>query len=308
MACAAKPSSANSPKSSTTCAIPTQAEPYRITADLAETAGSALWDVGLHQRAQQYFSLGVKAAAQAGDKPLAAHILATMAVQAVEQGHLRTGLDLIQMAQHGMRRTPMPRLDSMLATREGWICAQLGRVQDCHRAIGNAEDAFTRTTHDDAPGWLDYFSAAELAGTTASDYRDLAAHDPAQLTKAADRFERALALRGNESLRSRAFDLTELAKVQFRQGEVELACATGHAATDAAAGLNSFRVRQRLTDLVRHEPLPAPDTMRGPARTRPAAGHGDVTGHSSPSSRYTARPTFRATKACSTLRVRAGGM
>lgn len=229
---------------------PTQSELYRITADLAETAGSALWDVGLHQRAQQYFSLGVKAAAQAGDKPLAAHILATMAVQAVEQGHLRTGLDLIQMAQHGMRRTPMPRLDSMLATREGWICAQLGRIQDCHRAIGNAEDAFTRTTHDDAPGWLDYFSAAELAGTTASDYRDLAVHDPGQLANAASRFECALALRGNESLRSRAFDLTELAKIQFRQGEIERACATGHAATDAAAGLHSFRVRQRLTDLV----------------------------------------------------------
>lgn len=236
---------------------PTQAELYRITADLAETSGSALWDVGLHRRAQHYFTLGVKAAAQAGDTPLAAHILATMAVHAVEQGHLRTGLDLIHMAQHGMRRTPLPRLDSMLATREGWICAQLGRVQDCHRAIGNAEDAFTRTTPGDAPAWLDYFDAAELAGTTASDYRDLAAHDPAQFANAATRFQTALDLRGNASPRSRAFDLTELAKIQIRQGDIEQGCATGHAAADAATGLHSYRVRQRLADLVH-----ATDTYR----------------------------------------------
>ncbi len=33
----------------------------------------------------------------------------------------------------------MPRMTAMLATREGWIYAQLGRVQDCHRAIGYLE-------------------------------------------------------------------------------------------------------------------------------------------------------------------------
>ncbi|MGC0418436.1 helix-turn-helix domain-containing protein [Embleya sp. AB8] len=226
-----------------------QAELYRITADLAETAGSVLWDIGQHQRAQTYYTLGVKAAAQAGDPALAAHILATMAVQCVELGHLRTGLDLVQMAQHTVRDVEMPRLDSMLATREGWICAQLGRIQDTHRAIGTAEDAFARTAPGDAPTWLGYFTAAELAGTTASDYRDLAVHDRGQLARSADRFERSLALRGTDSPRSTAFDLTELAKIRLRQGDVEQACTTGHAAVDAATGLHSFRVRQRLSEL-----------------------------------------------------------
>jgi transcriptional regulator with XRE-family HTH domain len=227
-----------------------QAELYRITADLAETAGSVLWDTGQHHRAQSYYTLGVKAASQAGDPALAAHILATMAVQCVELDHLRTGLDLIQMAQHTVRGVHMPRLDSMLATREGWICARLGRVQDTHRAIGRAEDTFARTTEGDAPTWLAYFTAAELAGTTASDYRDVATHDSTQLARAADRFENALRLRGDVSPRSTAFDLAELAKIRLRQGDLEHACATGHAAVDAAQPLRSFRVRQRLRDLL----------------------------------------------------------
>ncbi|WP_322770649.1 helix-turn-helix domain-containing protein, partial [Frankia sp. Cr1] len=126
-------------------------ELYRVTADLAETAGNVLWDSGQRGRAQHYFTLGIKAASQAGDRPLAAHILATMAVQAVESGDLHGGLDLIQLAQHGIRRTPMPRMTAMLATREGWIYAQLGRVQDCHRAIGYAEEAFADTRDGDAP-------------------------------------------------------------------------------------------------------------------------------------------------------------
>ncbi len=225
-------------------------ELYRVTADLAETAGNVLWDSGQRGRAQHYFTLGIKAASQAGDRPLAAHILATMAVQAVESRDLHGGLDLIQLAQHGIRRTPLPRMTAMLATREGWIYAQLGRVQDCHRAIGYAEEAFAGTCDGDAPTWLDYFTAAELAGSTASDYRDLAVHDPAQFQRSAHRFERALTLRGDQSLRSRVFDLTELANVHIRQGNVEQGCVIGHRAADTARSLNSYRVNQRLTNLL----------------------------------------------------------
>ncbi|MFE3204441.1 hypothetical protein [Embleya sp. NPDC059237] len=233
-----------------------------------------------------------------------------MAVQCVELGHLRTGLDLIRMAQHTVRDVHLPRLDSMPATREGWICGQLGRVQDTHRAIGNAEEAFARTTDGDAPTWLGYFTEAELAGTTASNYRDLATHDRTQLDRAAERFERSLLLRGSEEVRSTAFDLAELAKVRLRQGDVEQACATGHAAVTAATGLHLFRVRQRLSDLFdatapyRHITECADLRERVAPLTRATAWKAPG---SSPASRYIG-PRLSAIKADSIRRARRGGM
>lgn len=61
---------------------------------MAYLAGWMAFDASEHRPAQRYFTLAAKLAAEAGDGPLAGHILRAMAHQAVDLGHPRQALDL----------------------------------------------------------------------------------------------------------------------------------------------------------------------------------------------------------------------
>ncbi|MGH3906896.1 MAG: hypothetical protein ACRDTE_22350, partial [Pseudonocardiaceae bacterium] len=62
-----------------------------VLAELAQFCGWSAYDLGEHGLAQRYYIAGLRAAHTADDRPLGAHILATMTLQAAREGQPAEG-------------------------------------------------------------------------------------------------------------------------------------------------------------------------------------------------------------------------
>ncbi|QFZ22059.1 helix-turn-helix domain-containing protein [Saccharothrix syringae] len=232
-------------------AAPTTERAFFIGAELSKVAASMSWDAGMHDAAQRYYVLGVRMAKAGRNDPFAALCLAAMARQMFDLGRSEDGLELVQLAQYGTRRTATPTLQALLLTREAWAYAQMGRVREFHRAVGQAQDSFAQRRPGSDPWWLDSFDEAELEGVIGARMRDLAAHDPAQAEQAERHIRRALSLRDPSRVRNRAFDVIGLARTKMVAGEPEEACALIQQVLPKAAGLASGRVVRKLQDFAK---------------------------------------------------------
>ncbi len=222
-----------------------------VTSQLADTVASMSWDAGEHHAAQRYYVLAVQLAKLAGDDELAAVALAALGRQCYDLGRPADGLEVVQLAQYGTRRSANPRLRAMLATREGWAYAQRGEVRAFHRIVGLAQDHFAEIVVPDSCRWVGNFDAAEMHGVIGARFRDLARHDPRQARHAQDHIERALRLRDPGRLRNRAFDLIGLARVHLITRDLERAAALIYEALPLTQNWMSGRVGIKLGDFHR---------------------------------------------------------
>lgn len=217
---------------------------YRVLALLAGTAAGMAWDSGLQRRAQDYYRLSLRAAHAGGDRLWGANTLAAMARQLLYAGRPADALDLVRLAQDGARDEAGPRLRAMLHTREAWALAAMGRTAAFGRATEQARAALANAGPEE-PYWIGYFDEAELAGVTGGRHLELARDDPrAHADQAGEEIRHALATRGPDAGRSVALDRLGLAEVYFLVGDLRAAVAETHAAVDAAAGVQSGRVRE----------------------------------------------------------------
>ncbi|MGH3752320.1 MAG: hypothetical protein ACRDRP_06410 [Pseudonocardiaceae bacterium] len=72
-------------------------------AELGQLAGWAAYDADKQALAQRYYVAGLRAAHSADDRPLGAHILGSMALQAADEGHPAEAVTLIEFAFAGAR-------------------------------------------------------------------------------------------------------------------------------------------------------------------------------------------------------------
>ena len=237
---------------------------FHVMAELAKTAASMSWDCGLQATAQKYYVLALQAVRFTGDKALGANILASMARQLLYLGRPGDALELIRLAQDGSRQIATPRVHAMLATREAWAYANLGRIEAFRRATATAEELYASAgPRDNDPHWIGYFTEAELAGVTGGRILDLAMRDPRHAADGLSYTTRALELRDPAQLRSRALDQTGLAQLHYLRGDLDQAVAAGHVAAEAATRTASDRVRVQLREFYtqttsrRHEPAVA---------------------------------------------------
>ncbi|MFE7131400.1 hypothetical protein ACFVIM_11110 [Streptomyces sp. NPDC057638] len=226
---------------------------YRVMAQLAGTAASTAWDMGLHGRAQDYYRLALRAAHAGGDRVHGANILAGMARQMLYNGHPDDALQLVQFAQEGARDVVGPRVQAMLHTREAWAYAALGRVAGFERATARAREALENAGGgtDPEPYWIAYFDHSELSGVTGSGFLNLARQAPERYAgRAADEFRTALAVSGPEvGPRGYALDVINLAECLFLLGDTTSAADQTARAIEVARQTRSGRVREQLTQL-----------------------------------------------------------
>jgi transcriptional regulator with XRE-family HTH domain len=227
---------------------PTTERAFFAGAELSKVAATMSWDAGLHDTAQRYYVLAVRMAKAGRNDPFAAACLAGMARQMFDLGRPEDGLELVQLAQYGTRRTASPSLRAVLYTREAWAYAQMGQAQEFHRAVGMARECFAARNTVDDPHWLATFDEAELEGVLGARLRDLARHDPRQARYAERHIQRALTLRHPSKLRNRVFDVIGLARTRVVTGEPEAACDLIRSVLPTAAKLGSGRVMRRLQD------------------------------------------------------------
>lgn len=226
---------------------------FRVGAELADIAATMTWDAGSHGSAQRYFVLAAQLAHAAGDDALAAVALASLARQCYDLGRPADGLDVVQLAQYGTRRTATPRLRAVLATREAWAYAQTGDARAFRRAVGLAEDYHAEgpRERDAATPSARSLDAAELAGVIGARYRDLARYDRRHARAAQDYIGRALELRDASRVRNRAFDLIGLARTHLITREPDRAAELIGQAVPLAGAWSAGRVGAKLRDFHR---------------------------------------------------------
>ncbi|MFD4261959.1 helix-turn-helix domain-containing protein [Streptomyces sp. NPDC058534] len=220
---------------------------FQVMAYLGGTAATMAWDSGMQKQAQSYYLLALRAAHAAGDAAFGANVLAGMARQMLYRDRPQDALELVHLAQKGVRGEAGPRLRAMLHTREAWAYAAMGRAAAFRRATSEAMEALADGDGDEEPYWVAYFDDAELAGVTGGRLLDMARDDPQQHAEAAaESIRGALAGRGSEAGRSHALDLIGLAECHFLMGDVTGAVDHTHRAVEASARTRSNRVRTQL--------------------------------------------------------------
>lgn len=231
---------------------------FKVAAELAELAGWMSYDVGLQPTAQKYFVLALHAAKEAGDRPLGSYILSSMSRQMIHLGRPDDALELIHLAQYGSRDCAGPRTQSMLYAMEARAYANMGQPGRCKRAVRMAEDTFAEAAEWDEPdpGWISFFSEAELYGENSHSFRDLAyvaGRSPTYASLAEPLMERAVELFARESgehQRSYALNLIGMATVHLLQREPEQGAALATDAIRAAKKVRSERVNTRIRKTV----------------------------------------------------------
>ncbi|MFI6689411.1 Tat pathway signal protein [Streptomyces sp. NPDC050485] len=221
---------------------------FSAASELVYLAGWMAFDAGDHGPAQRSFHLALRTAAEAGDEPLAGHILRAAAHQAVDLHHPQRALELAEgsLAQHRYSLAT-PRERALLGVVHARALALARRKPEARQALHRAADDLSKAApHDNEPARVAFFSDASLAHETACTLRDLG-----ELAPAEKEFEHSVRTRALPYARTHAVTLGYLGDVQVRQGQVEAACATWSRALDSMTGIQSGRVSDTVVQMRR---------------------------------------------------------
>lgn len=152
---------------------------FSATGELCQLAGWVTADNGGCHRAARYFGVGVKAAHAAGDRPLAANLISTLAYQLSNVGNRADGLLFAQTALAGAEQAATPTSRTMFRERVAWAHARAGHRRLTEQSLFAVEaDYDRRRSGDDDPDWAYWLDEDEIAVMAARCYVEL--HDPAR--------------------------------------------------------------------------------------------------------------------------------
>jgi hypothetical protein len=243
----------------------TQRRLYSVTASSFRYAGFAAFDAGLNAAGQRLWHGGLRAAHAAGDLGEAVHILADLALQDIYANHARNAIDLIDAAQShvdGASKTVLAMLHCWKARAH----AVRGEKRAAATALNRADDLYDQRHIEDDPDWIYWMprptSTAE-AGTAI-----LETGHPQQ---AEQMLVDGLAELSADAARERNLYLVRIAEAQLATGQLDQAAATAEHAIAAGTAIDSARVAERTTALLRQFPARDPRTdelrARGSRRT-----------------------------------------
>ncbi|MFE7869481.1 helix-turn-helix domain-containing protein [Micromonospora humida] len=221
-------------------------------ADLAGLGAYIARDIGDHRSADEHAWLALSAATAAGDTALGGHTVVRMAGHNIELRHPEKTLSLLDAAakRAGDLFTPGDRANQSCI--RAWAYAQVGDADMVRRAVGDAEDAFTRVDHTGTPNWAaQHVTEAELYSLTGAAYTDLARANNRHAEAAIERLNQALDLRGVSLARNRVLDQLSLAEALLYAGEFDEAGCIALAAREAAGDIRSGRLSLRFAGLTR---------------------------------------------------------
>src|SRR5260370_370532 len=153
----------------------TLAAMFSTAGELACLWGWMAFDNAEHALAQRYFTVALKLTAEAGDAPLAGHIMRAMAHQAVDLGHPRQALGMAAASMDGEHYArACPRERALFGVVHARALAASGDRHAATRALLRAEDDLAAATPgDEEPGRVFFFAEASPAAATACALRDI---------------------------------------------------------------------------------------------------------------------------------------
>ncbi|WP_406400833.1 Tat pathway signal protein [Streptomyces uncialis] len=218
--------------------------------ELAYLVGWMSFDSAEHGRAQHYFRLALRMAAEADDAPLAGHILRAMSHQAADLGHSRDAVNLASASVERKRYTAAgPRERALIGVVHARALAADGQRRAAVAALRRAEDDLTAA--DPAAGAepqrVFFFGEASLASQTAHTLTALG-----DLDGAGRQFTRSVRTRRAQTFRrTHSVTLGYLGAVQVKQGALDAAIGTWTEALDAMEGVHSGRATETVVQMRR---------------------------------------------------------
>jgi transcriptional regulator with XRE-family HTH domain len=216
-------------------------------AELGQLTGFVADDAGRPGLGQRYHVAALRAAHNADDRPLGAHILGCMADQAARHGRPTEAVTLLETALAGIRGWETPRL---LAELHMWKACILANLQDgsaCEAALAKARTQVEQFEPDSDPRWSYWVTPAWI--TAAAGHCLLRLGQPGQATEL---LEGGIALFDESFARDRQIYLIHLATALVQPGpqrDVEAAADRGLAAVRLVEGVTSTLGIDRLRDL-----------------------------------------------------------
>ncbi|MGH3799162.1 MAG: helix-turn-helix domain-containing protein [Pseudonocardiaceae bacterium] len=210
------------------------------------------FDVEHHDAARRLWTVGLEVA-RSIDHPLTtdltAHILFDMAQQSLYLGRPDEAERFVQLGYAaGVGSEPVSAsTTTALAINAAFAHAARGRVGDCERALGDAQDAFGRIDFAATPPWWRATCAGPVTITT---WQGHAYYELARVSGDARCREHAMSrlaqVVDHPRPMSRALYLPDIAGAYALDGDVHTAVALGHQAVDLATAMSSQRTVARL--------------------------------------------------------------
>ncbi|BAU85044.1 hypothetical protein SLA_4156 [Streptomyces laurentii] len=200
---------------------------YRIASDVRCLAGFAAIDASAPRRAREHLHQALALAGLARDSTALYRVwdhLTLASSQRENHAEAAAGAEV-------MKRSSVARRDPLYASlghmRHANSLARIHRPAESQRAITLAEKAFERARGGQPSAWIAFYSQAEFNALSSYAWTALGEHERAESC-----LHRTLATLPGDMVRDRALYTAHLSLCQARQGEVELACATGKQARD----------------------------------------------------------------------------
>ncbi|HEU0087739.1 MAG TPA: hypothetical protein VFQ77_08825 [Pseudonocardiaceae bacterium] len=226
---------------------------YVALAHLGQLCGWSAFDMGEHGLAQRYYIAGLRAAHSADDRPFGAHLLASMAWQATDQGQPADAVTFIETALAGTRGKATPALLAELYERQAAAFAALRDTSACTAAISRALAQAEQLKPDDDPPWLYWLDPGAVSANVGTSLLKLG-----QAEQAVALLDKRMAQLSSSFVRDRQILLVRQAEARTlpgKQRDLDAAAGLGLQSLDLAESLNSTRGTALLRDLyVRMKP------------------------------------------------------
>ncbi|MCP9947302.1 transcriptional regulator [Actinomadura madurae] len=219
-------------------------ELLRATGGLIALAGISAYDADRQALAQRYLLHALRMAKASGHRGFGGYCLALLANQAMYRKDYRRVLQYTQTALRGADGHLSPALAVDLHTLQAKAYAFIGDTRGSRRHMTRAESIQIRPENE--PPETGYVQPGLLETQHAEVLRRLG-----DLTAAQTYAEQAVHASGGTHLRGQAHRLATLAQVQGERGDAEIAAATGQQMLDRTEGMESGRIHDRVTGLVR---------------------------------------------------------
>lgn len=138
------------------------------------------FDSGRQGLAQRYFIQALRLAQAGGNRALGAHILADMSMQAHYLGDAPQALELASAGLSTGLDCGSPSTVARCAALQGRAHALRGDRRACSEACAVAERALDQAMPADEPGWIQFFTAEQLAAEMLYIASDLGRHQDVQ--------------------------------------------------------------------------------------------------------------------------------
>ncbi|MFJ1757032.1 hypothetical protein [Kitasatospora sp. NPDC088134] len=217
---------------------------HSVLAELAQLAGWLACDLGRNALGQRYLLFGLRAAHTANNRALGANIVSCLSYQATWRNAHEEALHLIKISRQGVGGPAGGVVHALLATRQARAHAQLGRLDDCARALDEVAALIESTADSAAPSWAYWVTPAVLAADAGRAWLELDRPEVAE-----HHLLRGLQLFGDAQPRNRLLHTMSLAEARLRQRDLDGAAVAARRALALRPSLDSGRARRRMAGL-----------------------------------------------------------